>query len=244
MWAQTYYNGNRYYREQKGSRGSGYCVDKSRSLPCHVPDEQMGRIVEAIALPDSWQERLLTQIQLADDVAQVEKERKEVEQRMKRLGKAYVDGTYSEEAYKRELRVLEQKLASLVVPEVDATNEAGKLLEKLPELWKGSDLAEQRKILLNMLEAVYVDTVEEKAVVALKPKPAFRAVFQIATTKEGSGVVLYNENPPDTSSCPEDSSPCSWWRRGRVELFPLTKPGSPVSARELVGVGMISGNLA
>ncbi len=38
-----------------------------------------------------------------------------------------------------------------------------------------------------MLEAVYFDTVEERAIVALKPKPAFRALFQIATTREGSG---------------------------------------------------------
>ena len=36
-----------------------------------------------------------------------------------------------------------------------------------------------------MLEAVYVDTVEERAIVSLKPKPAFRALFQIATTREG-----------------------------------------------------------
>ena len=47
-----------------------------------------------------------------------------------------------------------------------------------------------------MLESVYVDTVEERAIVALKPKPAFRALFQIATTRQGSGVVLYKENPP------------------------------------------------
>ena len=38
MWAQTYKNGNRYYREQKGSRGAGYCVDRSGSIPCDVPD--------------------------------------------------------------------------------------------------------------------------------------------------------------------------------------------------------------
>ena len=43
MWAQTYKNGNRYYREQKGSRGEGYCVHRSRSMPCHLPDEQMAR---------------------------------------------------------------------------------------------------------------------------------------------------------------------------------------------------------
>ena len=41
--------------------------------------------------------------------------------------------------------------------------------------------------------AIYVDTVEENAIVALKPKPAFQALLQVATTKEGSGVFLYNE---------------------------------------------------
>ena len=69
-----------------------------------------------------------------------------------------------------------------------------------------------------MLETVFVDTVEERAIVALKPKPAFRALFQIATTRDGSGVILYKENPPDQFSSPEDDPPCSWWRRGRDEL--------------------------
>ena len=60
-----------------------------------------------------------------------------------------------------------------MVPEIDESNQAGKLLENLPELWKEADLGERRKLLLVMLDAVYVETVEEKAIVALKPKPAF-----------------------------------------------------------------------
>jgi len=67
-----------------------------------------------------------------------------------------------------------------------------------------------------MLEAVYVDHKEAKAVVAIQPKPAFRAVFQVATTRADSGVMLIKE-PPDTSQ--KAPSPCSWWRRGRVELY-------------------------
>ena len=66
-----------------------------------------------------------------------------------------------------------------------------------------------------MLEAVYVDHQDAKAVVAIQPKPAFRAVFQVATTRAGSGVMLIKE-PPDASQ--KAPSPCSWWRRGRVEL--------------------------
>ena len=59
MWSQTYTNGHRYYREQRGSRGTGYCVDRNRSMVCEIPDEQMGRIIEAIALPETWQDRIL-----------------------------------------------------------------------------------------------------------------------------------------------------------------------------------------
>ena len=39
-----------------------------------------------------------------------------------------------------------------------------------------------------MLEFVYVVRKDAKAIVAIQPKPAFRAVFQVATIREGSGV--------------------------------------------------------
>ncbi len=102
------------------------------------------------------------------------------------------------------------------------------------------DLSEHRKLLTAMLEAVYIDTVEERAIVALKPKPAFRVLFQIATTRAGSGVILYKENPPDKFPSPEDDSPCSWWRRGRVELYRTPYLRNPTSATELVGVELLA----
>ena len=50
------------------------------------------------------------------------------------------------------------------------------------------------------LDAVYVDTVEDKSVVAIRLKPYFRPIFEVATTRGGSGVVLINETPPDPES--------------------------------------------
>ena len=150
-------------------------------------------------------DRLLARIQLADEVKRV-----------------YLDNLMTQEEYRRQKCFLEDRIQALVVPEVDAVEEAGKLLERLPELWEEADLTERRKILVTMLDAVYVDTVEEKSVVALRPKPAFQAIFHIATTREGSGVVLYNENLPDQFPSPEDHSPCFWWRRGRE---PVSKSG-------------------
>ena len=37
---------------------------------------------------------------------------------------------------------------------------------------------------MTMLSEVYVDNVEEKRIVAIRPKPAFRALFEIATTRK------------------------------------------------------------
>ncbi len=105
-----------------------------------------------------------------------------------------------------------------MVPGVDAIVEAGNLLEDLPTLWEGANITERRRILMTMLDAVYVDTVEEKAVVAFRPKPAFIPLFLVATTREDSGVVLITEPPPDLEG-PEASDSCSWWRRGGVELY-------------------------
>ena len=66
-----------------------------------------------------------------------------------------------------------------------------------------------------MLDAVYVDIKETKSIVAIKPKPPFRPIFQVAVTREGSGIQLLKNDPQDIT--PEDQL-CFWWRRGRVEL--------------------------
>ena len=240
LWAQTLKRGSCLYREQKGSRGDGYCVNRSRSMTFQVPDEQISRIIEAILLPETWVDLVLAQIHLADEVERVKHERIQAEHQLRQLGRANVDGLSLDDDYRREKRGLEEKLAALVVPEVDATREAGMLLDDLPELWEEADLVERRKILITMLEAVYVDTVEQRAIVVLKPKPAFQPLFQIATTKEGSGVVLYKENLPDLFTSTEDDSPCSCWRRVRVKLYLTPYLGNPGSAREVVGVELLA----
>jgi site-specific DNA recombinase len=77
LWAQTYKNGQRYYWEQYGSRGAGYCVG-SGSLPCHIPDEQIGRIIAAISLPEAWQDRLLARLHLEEEVQRVKGSRRKL----------------------------------------------------------------------------------------------------------------------------------------------------------------------
>ena len=194
------------------------------------------KIVEAVELGPRWEEEVLAVISVTDEVERTKGRRRKAQEKLRRLGRAYVDGVYDDNEYRRQKQLLETELESLVVPEVDAAAEAGRLIEKLPELWAGANLVERRKLLLTMLAAVYVDAKEERRIVAIKPKAPFKPVFQVATMKEGSGIVLVTELPPDeegqaveTPPAPPpggqgtDGVPCSWWRRGEAPSIPETR---------------------
>ena len=127
---------------------------------------------------------------------------------------------FPDEEYHRQKRLLQMELESLVVPQANAAEEAGRLLMDIPRLWAGANLEERRNLLLATLDAVYIDAREGKCIVAVKPKPPFRPVLQVAATRDGSGVILINK-PPESN--PEAQS-CFWWRRGRVELPVQRKP--------------------
>ena len=188
---------------------------------------------------DQRAEEVLTIISVSDEVELVRERRRKAEERMKRLGRAYVDGLFNDIEYRRQKRSLEAEVEWLEVPETGAASEAGRLMEKLPELWGSANLKERRKLLLTMLDAVYLDASEERRIVAIKPKAPFRSIFQVATMKEGSGIVLVKEPSPDQNDDSAENAsappphgqgavayPCSWWRRRRVEL--LSEHGLPI----------------
>jgi site-specific DNA recombinase len=80
--------------------------------------------------------------------------------------------------------------------------EAGNLLLNFKNLWKAADLKEQRHLLLTMLDAVYIDAKSTKSVIALKPKPPFRPVFQVAVSSKNSKIRLIKDGDPDSFGPP------------------------------------------
>jgi site-specific DNA recombinase len=193
MWSQTYSNGQRYYREHRDSRSLKPCPAKGGSIPCHIADEQVGRLVAAIGLGPQWLEEVLAIISLKDEVGRVKKERQAVNEKLRRMARAYIDGIFPDSEYQRQKKLLEMELESLVVPAANAAEEAGKLITNLKKLWAGANLEERRKLLLTMLDAVYVDAKKMKSIVAIRPKTPFKPIFQIAVTKEGSNIRILNE---------------------------------------------------
>jgi site-specific DNA recombinase len=52
---------------------------------------------------------------------------------------------------------------------------------------------ERKNLLLTMLDAVYVDAKKTKSIIAIKPKPPFKPVFQVAASKKESKIRILNE---------------------------------------------------
>ena len=125
---------------------------RSASISCHVPEEQMGRIGGAIVLTDAWTDRALARIHLADGVDRIPQERKKTKQRLKPLGEVYLDGFRTRDDYLREKKMLEDKLADLVVPGVDDAREEGKLWQELRTLGEEATLGERRTIVTSTVE--------------------------------------------------------------------------------------------
>ena len=82
-----------------------------------------------------------------------------------------------------------------------------------------ADPADRRRFLMSMLEAVYVECKEEKSIVAIKPKPAFRPIFEIAETRARSGIILIKDEDNDKASSVGDDATengmCFRWRQAR-----------------------------
>jgi site-specific DNA recombinase len=136
---------------------------------------------------------VLAIISLKDEFTRVKDQRLTVIEKQRRMGKAYVDGMFPDGEYQRQKKLLEMELESLVVPAANAAEQAGNLINNLKNLWAEATIEEQRKLLLTMLDGIYVDARQNKSIVAIRPKPQFKPIFQVAVTKEGSNIRIINE---------------------------------------------------
>ena len=144
----------------------------------------------SIVLPDDWERRVVAKIVHQDETARIIGERERVKEKLRRLGKAFVDGLFDEIEYHRQKKSLEWEIESLLTPEVDAAKEAGRLLQGMPRLWAGATLRERHQLLTTVLDAVYIDMKDKKSIVSVKLKPAFQAVLGATSQDRVNNVAL------------------------------------------------------
>lgn len=168
-----------YYRCGGAQRGVG-C--HGRSVAAAVIDEQVDALMRGLALPSAWQRHALGAWGNLDDRMRAATERDRAASKLQRLGKAWVDGTITDAEYRQMKTELEALVHAYIEPVERDVFAAGRLLERMPELWDKMTIEEKTGVLGDVFEAVVVD-VREQQIIGPTPKPAFRALLKVC---EGS----------------------------------------------------------
>ena len=194
LWSEVCGRGEAYYRKQ---RDSGiHCASDGKAVKCTTIDGQMDRIIQSITLEPAWKQTILSKISDMSRVEYVMSERKRIEERLKRLGKAYVDGIVDDTDYTVQKILLQNALETLVIPEVDETMDAGELLDNVSEVWGKATLDERHRIVSTLLEAVYVD-ISSKSIVGLLPRQPFYGLFESLKKNPEAGLVILDPGDAD-----------------------------------------------
>jgi len=175
LWSCTNSRGSDYYRHWSGR---GDCSVGNKMAPCAAVDEQLSGLFASLKLEQGWRETVVSRVIALSERDRIARERKLAEERLVRLGRAYVDDMIPERTYEGEQRRLKDRLASLQLPEVDIALEAGALLDQMQDLWLEATVDERHELLSGMLEAVYID-VPSRLLVGITPKGPFRQVFSV-----------------------------------------------------------------
>jgi hypothetical protein len=171
---------NAYYR---GARRGHGCDCSHRGFRAEMIDARASLLVYSLTLPSDWLKRARDRI--ATSGPSLKARRESLDERRRRLGRAYVDG---DAEYQRELSVIDDELAAHDAKPVDETSEAAALLHNLGDLWREANISERSRILSALLEAIYID--EAGRIVGVAPKVAMVPLFAAIATRPETGVSL------------------------------------------------------
>jgi hypothetical protein len=195
LWSETTSKGYAFYREPKNSHANCNCPASGKTISGLFIDARMDSIVKSLVLMPSWKERIIEGLSTVSERESILSQRKQIEARLKRLSRTYIDGLIDEGDYNVQRKLLQDAFDSLVIPEEDAAINAGNLLENMGHLWEKATLAEKHRLLSIMLEAVYVDLAASRSIVGLQPKPAFYPLFRsLQNHEENQITVFFNDN--------------------------------------------------
>jgi site-specific DNA recombinase len=191
LWSETLKGRYSYYREQKNARGNYDCPGSGKSIRCSIIDEQVNNIIRSLTLDPTWREKIIEKISAASERESILKQRKQTEEKLRRLWRIYMDGVIDDGEYNVQHKLLQDALDSLVIPEMDATLRAGELLEGLGLIWDRATDEERHRLLSGMIEAVYIDLAASRSIVGIQPKPPFYNLFESLKHIPNNKVIIF-----------------------------------------------------
>jgi hypothetical protein len=149
-----------------------------------VMDQLVIELLRKIQLPEAWQKDIERLIQNMDVVRKIENRRVEIEEKLRRAGRAFADGAFSEDEYDRRRKKLIAERDSLVVPDGAKAIEMGMQLETIGDFMDDATDDEKYKILHILLDAVYYDF-GKRRLVGFRPHSDFVPIFRLAAPMSG-----------------------------------------------------------
>lgn len=172
-----------YYIETSLYRGKD-CVDSHARVRMDVMNQLVFDLLRNVQLPEAWQKDIERMIQDMDVVRKIENRRLEIEDELRRAGRAFADGAFNEDDYDRRRRKLISEKDSLVVPDGARAIEMGMQLETIGDFIDEATDDEKYKILHILFDAVYYDF-GQKRLVGFKPHAEFVPIFRLAAPLSG-----------------------------------------------------------
>ncbi|MCX6056566.1 MAG: recombinase family protein [Chloroflexi bacterium] len=151
----------RYYRD--ASRFSGlHCSFSGKSVRADVVEEQIGRLMESLVLPDNWQ--------------------------IRRMREAYKRGLYEgdEHSFWRDVEALQMQLEVIEQITPHEVRQAAVTLLGLQEAWNGATPDERKVLCQILLQDVVFDFVTN-TIVSIRPKSEYAVLFQMVTSLQAIG---------------------------------------------------------
>jgi DNA invertase Pin-like site-specific DNA recombinase len=173
--------GNRLHSDRKGQTTPMYrerhaheCPTNESSIIAAVFDKQVAALVHSLDIKPDWKQEMA---KIAVSTYEGPKP-EELNEKRRRLGKAYADGAFTDNEYNKRLAEIDRQIAQTAVVAPSAIEEAVELFSNIPMLWSEATQEERQLLLRSLVETVYVD-IKTKRVTAIKPTPAFRVLYGV-----------------------------------------------------------------
>ena len=161
------------YLRMKRTVNSPECFCVGKSFNSRHAEHDLDTLLQRFSLTEDWQARMMESLGQDPDAEAVEKERKRIQEMMRRNADLYADLQIDRDTYKTRRDQFESDLASLQIPKRDEIIDAGQYLsENLGTLWSHATNEEKNEILHRIFDAINVDGATRR-IHSLVPKESF-----------------------------------------------------------------------
>ena len=156
----------------------------SRRVRMDFLDKLVVELLRKVRLPEAWQKDIERLVQNMDVVRKIENRRLEIDEDLRRAGRAFADGAFSDEEYERRRMKLISEKDSLIVPNDAKALEMGMQLENIGDFFEDATNDEKNRILHLLFEAIYYDF-DQKRMVRFRPLAEYAPLFRLAAPLSG-----------------------------------------------------------